>query len=235
MYLRTLLARATDLLYPPRCAGCGRFGTFFCQPCRDICTPAMGQGRCKRCSAEWDGADNCPRCFDVQAFESVAAAFEMAGPARRAVHRLKYARVRATAPEMADDLRRAVAGLTLDYAAPVPLHRSRERERGFNQAAELLAPLGYTPLPGNLRRRVKTAQQVGRTMRERRRNIADAFAYDGPELEGATVLLVDDVVTTGATVDACARVLKDHGASKVYVGAFARASYKPGSEAPIED
>ena len=72
-------------------------------------------------------------------------------------------------------------------------------------------------------------------MRERRRNIADAFAYQGPTLDGATILLVDDVVTTGATVEACARVLKDHGARHVYVAAFARASYKPGSDAPIED
>ncbi|HKS90942.1 MAG TPA: ComF family protein [Tepidiformaceae bacterium] len=235
MHLRTIVTGAVDLLYPPRCGGCGRFGTFFCGPCRDACTPAMGHGRCKRCSAEWDGADNCSRCFDVQSFESIAAAFEMTGPARRAVHRLKYGRVRAAAPEMAQDLGRVTSGLVFDFAVPVPLHTSRQRERGFNQASELLAPLGRPPLPGRLRRIRKTGQQVGLTMRERRQNIGDAFAYDGPPLDGASVLLVDDVVTTGATVDACARVLKDYGARSVYVAAYARASYKPGSDAPIED
>ena len=195
----------------------------------------MGQGRCKRCSAEWDGSDNCPRCFDVESIDSIAAAFEMNGPARRAIHRLKYGRVRAAAAEMARDLERATRGLMFDCAVPVPLHRSRLRERGFNQAAELLAPLGSPPLQGRLRRMRKTGRQVGRTMRERRRNIADAFAYDGPPLDGAAILLVDDVVTTGATVDACARVLKDYGARQVFVAAFARASYRPGSDAAIED
>lgn len=171
----------------------------------------------------------------MQAVDSVVAAFEMQGPARRAVHRLKYGRVRAAALPMSAHLQHALDGAAFDYAVAVPLHPSRQRSRGFNQAAALLAPLHYTPLPGNLRRVVKTAQQVGRTMRERRRNIADAFAYQGRTLDGATILLVDDVVTTGATVEACARVLKDHGARHVYVAAFARASYKPGSDAPIDD
>lgn len=224
-----------DLLYPPRCAGCGRFGSFFCDPCRDACTPATGHGRCQHCSAEWDGADFCPRCVNMQAVGSVVAAFEMAGPARRAVHRLKYARVRAAAPEMSRDVARVAATVTADYAVPVPLHPSRQRHRGFNQAAELLARLDRAPLPGRLRRVKNTGRQVGRTMRDRRRNIADAFAYEGPELDGATILLVDDVVTTGATVEACARVLKDHGARAVHVAAFARASYRPETDAPIED
>jgi predicted amidophosphoribosyltransferase len=72
-------------------------------------------------------------------------------------------------------------------------------------------------------------------MRERRQNISGAFAYEGPPLDDRTILLVDDVVTTGATVEACARVLKDYGAHKVHVGSFARASYDPAKESAIED
>jgi predicted amidophosphoribosyltransferase len=74
----------------------------------------------------------------MQTIEGVSAAFEMQGPARRAVHRLKYGRVRAIAAEMAPHLAEACAPLTFDFAVAVPLHRSRLRHRGFNQAAELL-------------------------------------------------------------------------------------------------
>jgi ComF family protein len=171
----------------------------------------------------------------MQAVESVSAAFEMEGPARRAVHRLKYGRVRALAPVMSKHLASLCDGVSVDYAAPVPMHPSRQRRRGFNQAAELLAPLGFEPLPGTLERVVNTGQQVGHTMQERRRNISGAFAYSGPSLEGKTILLVDDVVTTGATVDACARVLRDYGARAVHVAAFARASYDPSKETTIDD
>lgn len=235
MNVRPVIDAAVDLLYPPRCAGCGRFGTFFCHTCESACIPALGAGRCPNCAARWDGSGNCPRCFDLQAIEGIRAAFEMTGPARRIVHRLKYGRMRAAAPAMARHLAPVVHDLEFDYATPVPLHRSRLRARGFNQAGELLAPLGLQPLPGELRRVINTGQQVGHSMRERRQNISGAFAYRGPSLEGKTILLVDDVVTTGATVHACANVLRDHGAAHVLVAAFARTSYEPGIESPIGD
>lgn len=235
MRVRPLVQAAVDLLYPPRCAGCGRFGDFFCRRCEEACIPASGRGRCPHCSARWDGSDNCPRCFELSAIEAVAAVFEMTGPARQLVHRLKYSRMRAVAPTMARHLCAACHEIPFDYAVAVPLHPSRLRYRGFNQAAELLAGIPHEPLPGQLRRVIDTGQQVGRNVQERRRSIRGAFAYNGPDLDGASILLVDDVVTTGATVNACTRVLQSHGAARIVVACFARTSYQPETLAQIDD
>ena len=106
-----------------------------------------------------------------------------------------------------------------DWAVPVPLHASRRRERGFNQAADLARHLRM-PVLGALRRHRATRTQTGLPAARRHRNVRDAFALtrglerqEGREglegLEGATVVLIDDVSTTGATLDACARVLKE--------------------------
>lgn len=157
----------------------------------------------------------------------------MDGAARRAVHELKYRYARTLAPIMA----RSMAGLCdrepIDAAFPVPLHRSRQRERGFNQSELLLSHLGWPGAPGLLVRRRKTAQQVGMGPGERRNNVSGAFAYEGPELEGLVIAVIDDVVTTGATIDECAVVLKDHGARQVFGMGFARASYD--GDRPILD
>ncbi len=110
---------------------------------------------------------------------------------------------------------------------PVPLHRRREWSRGFNQAALIAAGLG-PPVRHVLRRHEHTPPQAGLTADERRRNVARAFAPSirarvQPALvRGAVLVLVDDVSTTGATLDACARVLKEHGAREVRALVVAR-------------
>lgn len=159
----------------------------------------------------------------------------MAGPARRLVHGLKYRYFRALAPVMGRLLTQALPGLAFDACFPVPLHRSRMLERGFNQS-ELL--LRETPLPSRssgLVRVRRTQRQVGQRLNERRSNVAGAFAYSGPSLAGLRVAVLDDVVTTGATAQECALVLRDAGAREVWVVAFARASYEPMSPDPIDD
>jgi ComF family protein len=120
---------------------------------------------------------------------------------------------------------------------PIPLHRARMKERGFNQSELLLHSAGWSPAGEGLARIRKTERQVGRHLGERRMNMAGAFSYRGPRLDGLAVALVDDVVTTGATVAECAVVLKDAGARSVWALAFARASYHPelGPEEPTED
>ncbi|NJD65105.1 MAG: ComF family protein [Chloroflexi bacterium] len=230
-----LVQAAADLFLPLRCAGCGAFDTALCGPCEASLQPATGQGRCRHCSARWDGADFCPRCFHLQHLAGVRAAFEMAGPARKLVHDLKYRYYRAIAPVMGRLLTEALPGLSFDACFVVPLHRSRLRERGFNQS-ELL--LRNTPLPQpspGLARVRRTDRQVGQRIAERRTNVAGAFVYAGPSLSGQSVALIDDVVTTGATVHECALVLRDAGAREVWAVAFARASYEPATTAPIDD
>jgi predicted amidophosphoribosyltransferase len=99
----------------------------------------------------------------------------------------------------------------------------------------LLGASGWSPLGDGLVRTRKTERQVGQSFHDRASNVSDAFRYSGPRLDGLTVALVDDVVTTGATMAECAAILKDAGASEVWALAFARASYQPGTAAPIEE
>ncbi|MEO8539470.1 MAG: ComF family protein [bacterium] len=167
--------------------------------------------------------------------EGVRAAFEMDGTARRLVHELKYRYYRAAAPVMAQRMGKLADGLAIDSYFAVPLHRSREKERGFNQSRLLLEAAAWAPQGPGLKRTRRTERQVGQALGDRRANVTDAFAYSGPRLDGLTVALIDDVVTTGATAAECGRVLKDAGARTVWVLAFARASYRPETSEPIED
>jgi len=162
-------------------------------------------------------------------------AVDLEGVARRIVHAFKYRYVDSLAGPMAVRIGRLRDTRPFDVTFAVPLHRSRQRKRGFNQAEALLDTLGWPAGPGILERVRKTGTQVGLGLRERRTNVAGAFRYRGPELAGLAVALVDDVVTTGATANECARVLKDFGARSVHIYAFARANHDPESDSGIDD
>jgi ComF family protein len=216
---------AVDVVYPPRCVGCGRFGAgFFCEPCLAAGVAPLGAGFCANCSAPWDGRDFCPDCAHWDALDGARAAFTHEGAARRAVHALKYGHVRAVAATMAAPVAAVAEGFTPDFAFAIPLHKSRERRRGYNQAAQVLERSGLPTRDGRLLRSRKTHSQIGLALAERRANVGGAFDYEGEGLEGARVVLIDDVITTGATANECARVLKDHGARHVLAVAFTRAS-----------
>ena len=170
-----------------------------------------------------------------QSLEGIRPAFEMSGPARALVHELKYRYVRAAAPEMTRHMAILRDETPFDVALAVPLHRTRHRQRGFNQAEELLNALEWPRPSGQLHRIRKTERQVGMDLGKRRSNVSGAFAYRGEPLDGLTVAIVDDVVTTGATANACAQVLHDHGARCVYAFAFTRKSHEPHAAGPIAD
>lgn len=167
--------------------------------------------------------------------EGVRAPFEMTGTARNLVHALKYRHYRDIAPTMAALMTPLPETLGIEAYFAIPLHRTRSRERGFNQAELLLRHAGWGPAGEGLTRIRKTEQQVGQRLGERRANVAGAFRYTGRRLDGLTVALVDDVVTTGATMVECARVLRDAGAARIWALAFARASYHPEADEPIDD
>ncbi|MXZ89846.1 MAG: ComF family protein [Dehalococcoidia bacterium] len=223
--MATVLARALDLLYPPRCVACAAFGKNLCESCAGQLLPASGPGRCGRCGVRRDDEGRCPDCSGWRDLDGARAAFEMTGAARRVVHGLKFSGIRDLADDMAEALVPVVSGLAPDAIFPIPLHPSRHRRRGFNQAGVLFERLGWPPPPGRLERVRATASQVGLSASERRENVAGAFRYRGPSLKGATVAVLDDVVTTGATAGECARVLREHGAARVYALAYARAPY----------
>jgi ComF family protein len=186
---------------------------------------------CRRCGRELEFAGSSCACRTrLRALSRARAAAAYEGPLERAIHRFKYEGWRALAP--------ALAGLMADRlaveAAPgalvlaVPLHARRLRARGYNQSELLAAELrGRLRLPapaGRLVRLRDTPPQVGLDRLRRQSNVAEAFAWRGPSLAREPVLLVDDVATTGATLEACALALRAAGAGTVHGLTLARVS-----------
>jgi ComF family protein len=221
----SVIGRALEVLYPARCVRCGAFGAVVCGVCEEAFEAASGEGRCGNCAARWSERGFCPRCAHWRWLDGGVAAFELAGPARDLVHALKYLRARVVAPVMAGWMVPLRERLAFDAVFSVPLHASRRRRRGFNQAQLLLHELRWPQSGGRLSRVRKTKTQVGMGLADRRANVAGAFAYAGPSLAGRRIALVDDVVTSGATMNECAGLLKEHGAKAVFAVSFARASY----------
>jgi ComF family protein len=181
----------------------------------------MGDGRCQGC-----------REFEPD-FDRAAAFSEYSGAVRGLIHLLKYENVLPAASVLGRLLAEAIthfdlAGDPLPQLVPVPLHASKRSERGFNQA-ELIVRLAVKHLPRRLeiatvlKRKRATHSQVGLTREERIANMRDAFRVTGPAaVKGRTVIVVDDVMTTGTTISECARVLKKAGAERVWAATVAR-------------
>ena len=172
---------------------------------------------------------------------------------REAIHALKYGRIQPAAPRLGSMLADAIAQLAPDAPAellvvPVPLHRTKRKQRGFNQARALAKSaitalrkshpeLHLTLAPRTLIRQRSTESQAGLTPRQRRINVRGAFTVSDPgAVRGLNILLVDDILTTGATARAAAQSLKRAGAASVYVATLARArrihsvKHQPGIE-----
>lgn len=171
----------------------------------------------------------CLHCAERQpAFLSVRAAFVMEGGARRLAHELKYEGMTSLAEPMALLMAPLVDPEVTDLVVPVPLHRGRERRRGYNQAALIakhLAASAELPSDGRAIRRIRPTTPLAKTMRrdERRAIVEGAFAAEPGRVTGRRVLLIDDVVTTGATLDVCAEALLAAGAADVSCLTWARA------------
>lgn len=192
---------------------------FFCVCCRTPFrnqSPLDEQGRCALCRSGWSSFDS---AYSFGAFDDEL---------RELVHLFKYGRVEALARPLARWMRQALpAGERFDYLTPMPLHWTRAWTRGYNQAALLASEIsrgtGIPVLPA-VRRVRRTPAQAGLTRTGRRANVAGAFAARKTEkIHGKRILLVDDVMTTGATAAACARALKKGGAAYVALITVARA------------
>ena len=166
-------------------------------------------------------------CFDIGNICKVYGAFDYADGPRNVVFRFKYEGKRMLARQMAELIFQRVGeiGSCGDFLVPVPLHKGRERERGFNQAGLLATGLSIlTGLPAydGLMRRRETMRQFELSADERKANVSGAFELkEGFDVSGADVLLVDDILTTGATARECASVLKHAGARSVKLIVFA--------------
>jgi ComF family protein len=226
--LRSLSGMLGDLVSPPRCAACGlrlRRAATFCAACSslvevDLTPVALRLGPTAQARA----------CAGVL----------YAGPIVEAIRALKFGRRSELVRQLAPLALRALERLPERPAVivPVPLHPRRRVERGFDQAALLagaLAGLANLPLAlGAVRRTRATGQQARLGREERLANVAAAFSASRPrDVHGRHVVLVDDVLTTGATAASCAQALLEAGASRVDVVVVARAS-DPGVDLPLE-
>jgi ComF family protein len=224
---RAALRALLELLYPPRCAACGEAveSEPFCAICAEAVDPVPPG--CARCGQPGPEA-LCGACRAAPpAFDAVRAAGLMGGPLADAIHAFKYRGRPALARPLGAWLAARVPLEPGAVVVSVPLARGRRRERGYDQAALLADGVargagGRKRLRAALRRVREAPPQVGRTREERARNVAGAFEASAA-VSGRDVVLVDDVVTTGATADAAAAALRRAGARSIVVVALARA------------
>lgn len=239
--MRSLLQPAietlVDLVYPPHCAGCGTHqppGKWLCEKCESEVRRLDGP-KCSTCSRPFDGALEtfaCPNCRgEAMHMDFAVAVMRSQGLVRELIHRFKYGRefhlrriLGGWLGEAFEDSR--VAAMEKLVLVPVPLHPARLRERRFNQSealAEWVARSRGLRLGQPLRRRMHTITQTHFDRRQRMRNLRDAFALrHNADVKDKSFLLVDDVLTTGSTLDECARVLLEGGARTVRAITVAR-------------
>ncbi len=222
-----MLGTALDLVFPPSCAVCGREGSFLHDSC-EVGLPRLSMPYCSLC-ADPGEAPLCRACeAHPPAYDGITAPYLMQGPVREVVFALKYRQVRASAPILGGLIAAHLGAhpVEADVMVPVRLHRRRQRERGYDQAALLAraagAHSGMAVSDGVLWRTRDTPPQVSMAGPEQRRNnMEGAFECTG-NVQGLRVLLIDDVVTTGSTMSACASALKGAGAASVLGVALAR-------------
>lgn len=238
-FLTAILVGLYDLILPPRCAGCG----VVTQDSNLLCGACWSEmGWIDRPYCDISGL---PFSYDLGAgmvnpdvianppfYDKARAVADFSETARQMVHRLKYHDRTDLADVMGQWMVRAGTDCLEEpdsWIVPVPLHRRRLWGRRFNQSALLAHVIarqaGAVFKPELLRRIRSTRQQVGLSEAERRNNVSGAFQLDralSSELSGKTVILVDDVWTTGATLEACCKALRRGGACKIHILTFAR-------------
>ena len=241
--LRSAAGRLADLLWPRLCPaeGCGRVSD---RPARHLCSRCFAvlpfhaaHGCCRICGAEVAAdvrhdfvCEDCAR--DRPAFARARSAVRYEAPVDALLQDFKYRKATWLCADLVDLLEGAVVAKldphAVDVVAPVPLHPHRLRERGYNQSALLATELGRRLCRRvdvrSLTRVVDTPHQARLTEDERRRNLLSAFAVPDPRfVRGRTVLLVDDVMTSGATLSSASRALAEAGAARVWCATVARA------------
>ena len=234
-------ARALQWLWPSTCAECRTApampeNPFFCSPCWGM-MPHVSKPWCPRCGLPFvspaallhSPTHLCAACREREPyFDRARSAVAYQGVAASAIHLMKYQRRRLLARPLGGLLLPLLEELgPVDGVVPVPLHVQRLREREFNQAlalAQVVCRSTGWPLWWHVLERTRpTRAQVGLDAAERRRNVRRAFNLrSGGDVDGKRLLLVDDVMTTGSTVQECARVLKRAGAGTVQVLTIAR-------------
>ena len=218
-----------DSFFPRRCVGCGRVGDFLCLEClRKL--PRLVPPFCPRCGRPQASSIVCPSCWQRPTeIDGIRSLFRFDEVVRKSIHELKYRNLKAISPCLAELLADYLKENPLPGEAlvSVPLHPRRLRERGYNQSSLLARELGKRidlPVIEDCLIRIKQAQPQVRAVdvEERRSNVADAFVCRDERVKGKEIILIDDVCTSGATLESCAAVLKNRGATSVWGLTLAR-------------
>lgn len=220
--LKIEFRRLLDLLFPSRCVGCGLRGIDLCQGCLST-VRALDPASCPRCARPSRLGGLCPICRRYAGpLAGIRAACAYDGVVRKAIHSFKYRHRQTLAGPLVRLVERELQlrPLQVDLLVPVPLHPGRLRERGYNQSALLARQLGErlgVPVLGLLERRRETAAQATLRAAARQANVRGAFhCLEGTSLSGQRVGIVDDVCTTGATLEDCARALQGAGCASAW-------------------
>jgi competence protein ComFC len=211
-----------DWVYPPSCGGCQKFGVRWCEECQATIYK-LDQSICPKCGSFEPHNQLCSDCrTNSPVFEASRSWAKYAGPLRLAIHQLKYKNDLGLAEALSIYLIELFVKLNwpIDIITAVPLSLKRRAERGYNQANLLAKPIalacGVPFQPHVIDRARDTKSQVGLSAQQRRENVRDAFIARSSLVKGKAVLIVDDVFTTGSTIQSCSRAFLDAGASRVY-------------------
>jgi ComF family protein len=236
--IQNIISPVLDFIFPPRCLLCEKPETLpdipVCNGCFEH-LPVVTLPVCPRCGAAAGGTGTCSSCVDREfLFDRARVLMMFDEKAETMVHQVKYKNKRrmavALGRRLGKELDQEPDFTSVDALVPVPLHKKRERERGFNQSRAIAQGLGevlHKPVVADLLERTRhTTSQTGLHLKERRQNVADAFRLNPRRVVSRLpqrVVLVDDVFTTGATMNECTRVLRAAGVEKVLVATVARA------------
>ena len=217
-----------DALLPGSCLLCeANSGDALLCPACSLDLPRLPEKTCPQCTLPTSYGERCGACLKTPPhFEATLAPFLYEFPVDRIIHALKYGHQLVVAEWAAAELAACCTGRDISLIMPLPLHPARLRERGFNQSAEVARRIGnrlnFQVDRSSLLRCRDTPPQAALPLKERRGNVRGAFECRR-DLSGERILLVDDVLTTGATAGECARILHLHGAREVTVAVLARA------------
>lgn len=223
-----LIGKLRDMALAQDCLLCtsDSGAQILCPACEND-LPRLAAARCPQCALPSARSERCGRCLTHPPhYDTTHAVYRYDFPVDKLIQAFKYGERLALAPYFGKQLTAALAGLAADLLIPLPLHPLRLRERGFNQALELARPVSATlriALAADTCSRTRNTQpQASLPWHGRVKNIRGAF-HCNTDLTGKRIILVDDVMTTGATLNECARTLKLHGARQVNLLLVARA------------